>query len=211
MVGQSDHVHVIHAPAEQRCQGTVGLRGAARHHVVSRRHFSVETLSSQSLVPAQEDDASNTRVCVLHVCRGTGRWVRGECSQFLNTSYLNDLLNTLSSPPLKKNSITCDNLKRRTGFARTLDSLSDGLDGVGLSTLQHLQDTAAVGGAAGRPLSLGGAGVDCDAQGILVFNPGDRSIVGVTVQGVVNYLWSTGGWAGDCDTLLICLLRGSFC
>ncbi|KAF3835421.1 hypothetical protein F7725_027979 [Dissostichus mawsoni] len=102
---------------------------------------------------------------------GTGRWVRGECSQFLNTSYLNDLLNTLSSPPLKKSSITCDNLKRRTGFARTVDSLSDGLDGVGLSTLQHLQDTAAVGGAAGRPLSLGGGGVDCDAHGILVFNP----------------------------------------
>lgn len=66
-----------------------------------------------------------------------------------------------------------------------------------MSTLKFIQDTAAVGGgAAGRRVSQAGGCVDCDAHGILVLNPGDQGAVGDTVQGVVLYHWSAGGWVG---------------
>ncbi len=107
--------------------------------------------------------------------------------------------------------LTCDNLKSRAGFAQTLDSSCHRLDGVGVSTLQFIQDTAAVGGgAAGRRVSPVGGGVDRDAHGILVLIPRDRGVVGDTVQGVVLDHWRAGGWAGDCHTSQICLLEESF-
>ncbi len=59
-------------------------------------------------------------------------------------------------------------------------------------------------------MSQAGGGVDCDAHGILILNPGDPGVVGDTVQGVVLDERSAGGWVGYSHTLQICLLEGSF-
>lgn len=86
-------------------------------------------------------------------------------------------------------------MKRCAGFARTVDSLCDRLDGVVLPTLQFIQDAAAVGGrAAGCRVSQAGGRIDGDAHGILVLSPSDPGVVGDTVQGVFLDHRSTGSW-----------------
>lgn len=74
LVSHSYHSHIICSTAEQRGKGAVSLVGAAGGCVVSRLDNGIETLSAQSLIPGQDGNASDTRVCVLHVCRGTRRW-----------------------------------------------------------------------------------------------------------------------------------------
>lgn len=72
-----------------------------------------------------------------------------------------------------------------------------------MSTPQFVQDTAAVGGgAAGRRVSQAGCRVDCDAHGIFVLDPGDHSVVGDAVQGVMLDHWSAGSWQRDGDAFL---------
>lgn len=79
-----------------------------------------------------------------------------------------------------------------------------------MSTLQFLQDTAAVGGgAAGRQVSLAGGCVDHDTHSILILNPANQGVVVDTVQGVVLDHWGARSWVGYSHTLQICLLEKS--
>lgn len=96
---------------------------------------------------------------------------------------------------------TSNDLKSRAGSARTLASSSYGLDAVCMTTLQTLQDTAAVGGGvAGRRVRLAGGCGDLDAHGVLVLHPGHQDVVCGAVEGVVLDDWSAGRCVWDTVT-----------